>query len=199
MLAGDLDVTVDDTLESPEVESDGPGGVVIEKTADGYRVSWDQAGGNFLDKMLGKLRTGDINLRLPPGHGVDLAATAGDVDLKGVPYLRGYLTAGDLDATGLKGIDFTSRAGNIDVDLTLTEGTHSLTVTAGNVKARLSSDSSVTVKGDVSIGDATSNVPGVKTNGRSLGSGLQGSYGAGAATLNFHVTTGNLELKVDRG
>lgn len=199
MLAGDLDVVVDDAIDQPEVESDGPVDVIVERSDDGFRVRWDQPSGTFLDKMIGKLRSGNLRMRLPTGYGLDLAATAGDVDLVGVPYLRGHLTAGDLDATGLRGIDFTSRAGDIEVEAELTSGSHRLSVTAGNVVLKLAPNSSVAIKADASIGDISSRLPDLKTSSRSLGESLAGNYGAGAATLDVAVTTGSIKLDVRRG
>ncbi len=199
MLAGDLEVTVDESLSKPAVKSDGPGNLIVDDSNDGFHVRWDQAGGGLLDRVLGKLRAGDLEVRIPPGHGVDLAATAGDVDLEGVPYLRGHLTAGNLEATGLKGIDFTSRAGDIDVVLELNEGEHRMNVTAGNVNVKLSPSSSVTVKADVSIGNANSSVDGVRSSGQGLGAGLSGAVGAGDAKLDVHITTGNINLGARRG
>ena len=199
MLAGDLDVVVDDGLEQPEVESDGPVDVIIERSEDGFRVRWDQPSGSFLDKMLGKLRSGNLSLRLPAGYGLDLAATAGDVDLVGVPYLRGHLTAGDLDATGLKGIDFTSRAGDIELEAELTSGSHRINVTAGNVDVRLAPHSSVSIKADASIGDISSRLPDLKPKSRSLGESLEGAFGGGAANLDIAVTTGSIKLGEGRG
>jgi len=199
MLAGELDVVVDDGLEEPEIESDGPVDVIVERAGNDFKVRWDQPSGSFLDKMLGRLRSGNLSMRLPAGYGLDLAATAGDVDLVGVPYLRGHLTAGDLDATGLKGIDFTSRAGDIEIEAELTSGSHRINVTAGNVQVRLAPASGVAIKADASIGDISSKLPGLKTKGRSLGESLEGNYGNGAAQLEVSVTTGSIDLGERRG
>lgn len=199
MLAGELDVRVDENLEEPGLESDGPGDVIIERADNGFVIRWDQAGGSFLDRMLGRLRSGNLSLRLPPGYGLDLAATAGDVDMEGVPYLRGHLTAGDLDAKGLKGFDFTSRAGDIDIEAELTSGAHRINVTAGNVSLRLAPNSGVTIKADASIGDISSRLPGLETRSRSLGESLEGVFGNGAARLDMSVTTGSIRLGVGRG
>src|SRR5690554_3782116 len=197
--SGELDVRVDENLEEPGLESDGPGDVIIERADNGFVIRWDQAGGSFLDRMLGRLRSGNLSLRLPPGYGLDLAATAGDVDMEGVPYLRGHLTAGDLDAKGLKGFDFTSRAGDIDIEAELTSGAHRINVTAGNVSLRLAPNSGVTIKADASIGDISSRLPGLETRSRSLGESLEGVFGNGAARLDMSVTTGSIKLGVGRG
>ena len=199
MLAGELEVRVDESLEEPGVESDGPVDVIIERADNGFVIRWDQPGGSFLGKMIGRLRSGNLSVRLPPGYGLDLAATAGDVDLEGVPYLRGHLTAGDLDAKGLKGIDFTSRAGDIDIEAELTSGSHRINVTAGNVNLRLAPTSGVAITADASIGDISSKLPDLKTTSRSLGESLVGVFGNGSASLDMSVTTGSIRLGVSRG
>jgi hypothetical protein len=199
MLAGDLDVKVDERLEEPEVESDGPVDVIVERSEDGFKVRWDQPTGSFLDKMIGRLRSGKLSMRIPVGYGLDLAATAGDVDLVNVPYLRGHLTAGDLDATGLKGIDFTSRAGDIDIEVELTSGEHRVNVTAGAVDLKVAPASSVIIKADASIGDISNKLLDNRTISSSLGESLEGRYGAGEARLTVAVTTGNIKLEPKDG
>lgn len=195
-LAGDLHVKTDDSLDSPTVKSDGPVTATVEPSGDGYRVSWDQPTGSFLDKMLGRLKTGNLHLRIPKGYGLELEATAGNVELHGVPYLRGHLTAGNVEARGLKGIDFTGRAGNFELELELTSGAHQLKVTAGNLELELAPTSDVRVRAEASIGDVSSRVPGLETGSRGLGQTLEGVYGNGAADLELRVTTGNIELEL---
>lgn len=199
MLAGDLHVKVDERLEEPEAESDGPVDVIVERSENGFRVRWDQPSGSFLDKVIGRLRSGKLSLRIPPGYGLDLAATAGDVDLVNVPYLRGHLTAGDLDATGLKGIDFTSRAGDLDIEVELTSGEHRVSVTAGAVDLKVAPASSVIIKADASIGDISNKLLDNRTISSSLGESLEGRYGAGEARLTVAVTTGNIKLEPRNG
>lgn len=195
-LAGDLIVTVDESLESPTIKTDGPGAPSIEPSAQGFRVTWNEQTGSFLDKMLGRLKAGNLSMSLPKGYGLDLAASAGNVTLHDVPYLRGHLTAGNLKATRLKGVDFAGRAGNLMAEVELTAGTHQLKVTAGNVNVKLAPNSDVHVKAEASIGDVSSKVPGLKPSNGGLGGSLNGAYGAGAATLDVRVTTGNIDLVV---
>ncbi len=204
MLAGDLTVNVDESLEEPEAECDGPVDVIIERTTYGFEVRWDNpnrdhAGSSFVEKMLGKFKAGNLRLTLPKGLGLDLRATAGNVTMTGVPYLLGHMTAGNLDAKDLKGIDFTSRAGDTRVALDLTGGQHRMNVVAGNIKAVLAHGSSAAVTASASIGDITSRIPGTKKKGRGLGEQLSGTLGAGEAKLDIVVTTGNLLLEVDDG
>lgn len=199
MLAGDLEVTVDEALAEPEVESDGPVDVSVERGENGFDVRWDQPSGSFLDKMISRLRSGNLNLRIPAGYGLDLAATAGDVELVNVPYLRGHLTAGDLDATGLRGIDFTSRAGDIDIEVELSSGEHRINVTAGSVELRVTPASSVTIKAAASIGDVANKLLDNRTVSGSLGESIEGSYGGGQARLDVAVTTGKIKLEPSGG
>ena len=197
MIAGDLDVWAVDGLSGPEVEG-GPGTINVEDTAEGYTVKFAPDRGGVMDRFLSHIRSGDLKVRIPSDHGVVIKATAGDVDLHGVRYLRGNLTAGDLNADVLEGIDFSSMAGDLDVGLRLTTGRHVLTIGAGDVEVTLDDRSDVTVDATVSIGDATSHAPGFSRNHRSIGSQLGGQGGSGAAHLELRATTGDVDVAVRR-
>ncbi|MEJ2666558.1 MAG: DUF4097 family beta strand repeat-containing protein [Deinococcales bacterium] len=197
LLAGDVEVRSVPGLD--EVELAGQqGSVQLEPTADGYvlRHQRDGGGDSWVDRVLSRLRAGNVRVRVPEGFGVDLNVTAGDVDMDGVAYLRGRLTSGDLSAHGLKGIDFLTAAGDVDLGMTLTEGRHSVRATVGDVNIRLGAASSVAVEGSVSIGDASVRVPGFELDRHGIGQRFQGRMGDGAATLAVHVTTGDLNVKV---
>jgi hypothetical protein len=197
LLAGDVEVRSVPGLD--EVELAGQqGSVQLEPTADGYilRHQRDGGGDSWVDRVLSRLRAGNVRVRVPEGFGVDLNVTAGDVDMHGVAYLRGRLTSGDLSAQGLKGIDFLTAAGDVDLGMTLTEGRHSVRATVGDVSIRLGAASSVAVEGSVSIGDASVRVPGFELDRHGIGQRFQGRMGDGAATLAVHVTTGDLNVKV---
>lgn len=196
MLAGDLDVYVDGSLQAPVVRSTRDIEAVIEQADYGFLVKWEQLGQGLRGLLHQGAEASKVKLILPEGFGLDLRGTAGDVDLRGVPYLRGHLIAGDVDAKGLKGVDFTCRAGDVELELELTDGTHSLTVTVGDAELELGPNSSVQIVGEVVIGDIRSELPGVVPSGRGAGARLEGTVGAGAATLDVRVTTGNLELEV---
>lgn len=209
VVAGDLDVHVDPGLSEPKVTSDS-GEATLEATDYGYRVALGVKGeGFFLRNLEGPLagllagrgRPGDVKLTLPAGFGIDLVMTTGDVDLHGVPYLRGSLSAGDLDAYGLEGIDLSSLAGDVSVSLRASSGRHRILNTAGELKVVLLPGSDVTVNGDVSIGEVKAGPE--FTTGRRLMSGtVTGTLGAGVARLDLKVTAGSIKLRTgtdDRG
>ena len=208
LVAGDLDVGVDPQLTEPRAESD-TGEAALERTDYGYRVSIGRGEGSFLRGLEGPLaglliskgRPGDLKLTLPAGYGVDLAMTTGDVDLDGVPFLRGTLSAGDLDAHGLEGINFSSMAGDVSVSLRPTSGRHRIVNTAGELKVTLLPGSDVAVHGDVSIGEAKAG-PEFQTGRRMMSGTVSGAIGAGTARLDLKVTAGTIKLKTgtdDRG
>ncbi|HNQ99460.1 MAG TPA: hypothetical protein PKN52_05635 [Trueperaceae bacterium] len=208
LVAGDLDVGVDPQLTEPRAESD-TGEAALERTDYGYRVSIGRGEGSFLRGLEGPLaglliskgRPGDLKLTLPAGYGVDLAMTTGDVDLDGVPFLRGTLSAGDLDAHGLEGINFSSMAGDVSVSLRPTSGRHRIVNTAGELKVTLLPGSDVAVHGDVSIGEAKAG-PEFQTGRRMMSGTVSGAIGAGTARLDLKVTAGSIKLRTgtdDRG
>ncbi len=199
MLAGDLGVSVDSTIEEPVANSEVSGTLEVETTPDGFRVRLQPKEGGFLDRMLGGFRSGRVDLRIPAGYGADIAATAGDIDLEHVPYLRGKLTAGDLDAVGLRGIDFTTMAGDVEVSVDLREGTHRIAATAGDVTIRFHPDCNVQVNGSVSIGDIDSKLPGLESTRQGLGQRFSATLGDGAATLDVRLATGRLNLEPEHG
>lgn len=199
MFGGDLKVTVDPALSEPTVTTDIPASTSLEPTPDGFRVRWEGAELGFPHNMFGKLKSGNIDLRLPPEHGLDLAATAGDVKLKGVPALKGHLTAGKLSARGLRAIDFSTRAGEVNVELAIASGAHAIAVTAGNIEIDFSPSASVTIDASVSIGEIRSKLPGLNPVSRGIGASLHGAVGSGAASLNLAATAGNIELEHQNG
>jgi len=198
LLAGDIALRADPQATEVVLAGDVEG-VKVEPTDDGFSIRHQMADHNdsWVDRILTRIRTNHLDVRVPAGYGVDLSITAGDVDLDGIPYLRGHLTSGDLDARGLRGIDFRTAAGDLDLEMTLTEGRHSLRATAGDVNVKLGAGSDVDVRGAVSIGDASVRAPGFDAERRGLGQRFEGRVGGGAATLDLHVTTGDLEVRVD--
>ncbi|HET8985142.1 MAG TPA: hypothetical protein VFN03_05215, partial [Trueperaceae bacterium] len=184
MIAGDLDVWAVDGLTGPEVEG-GPGNINVEDTPDGYAVKFAPDRGGALDRFLSHVRSGSLRVRVPPEFGVVVKATAGDVDLHGVRYLRGNLTAGDLSADALEGIDFSSMAGDLEVSLRLTGGHHVLTMGAGDLEVMLDDRSDVRVDASVSIGDVSSEAHGFSHSRRTVGGEMTGQLGSGEGRLEL--------------
>lgn len=193
-LAGDLDVRVDASLDAPEV--DGPEGISVRETGQGYELDVDR-GSSFFDRLMSGRFDRHIDIRLPENIGVDLRIKAGDVELRGVPYLKGHILAGDVDARGLRGVDLSMSAGDLDLWLTLTEGEHRVNMTAGDVHVRLDPASDVNVEGRVSIGDAS--MPAEFSSKRSgIGESFSGTIGNGTARLSITQSTGDAKVSVDR-
>jgi len=154
--------------------------------------------GNVIDRFLSSLRSGDLDVRIPPHFGVAIQATAGDIDLHGVRYLRGRLRAGDVSADRLEGVDFALMAGEFGATLDLKAGEHVITIGAGDVSVSLPSGADVTVTGRVSIGDLDSRIDGLEERGSGLGGEVAGVLGAGSAKLRLRVTTGDLSIRSER-
>ncbi len=192
LMAGDLDVTVDPSLSMPIATSDA-GNVALEPTDDGYRLA-SRSGQGGLGGLLGKVRAGNFKVVLPDGYGLELAKMVGDIDLKDVPYLRGTLSAGDIDAHGLRGVDFTTLAGDVYLSLKPQPGRHQVRAKVGDIEAVLLPGSDVTVKGNVSMGDITASEP-FKTERNLVSENVTGTLGTGRATLDLWVTAGSIEVR----
>ncbi len=197
MLGGDLEVHAVPGLTKPTVEG-GPGELRVDEVEDGYRVRFDPEGSGFLGGLISSLRSGEIVLQMPADHGLVVEATAGDVQVHGVKYLRGRMRAGDLDAFGLEGVDFSMTAGDLDATLDLRSGRHAITVGAGDVNVKIVEGSDVAVSGRVSIGDVSTTAEGLERRSSGLGGTVTGTIGTGAARLDLRVTTGDLEVGTAR-
>ncbi len=189
MFAGNLEVRVDGSLERPTTE----GEVTLTQEEQNYVVR-QVRNGSVLTTPLGPRR--NVEVTLPAGYGLDLDLKGGNVDLYDVPFLKGKLLAGNLDAKTLGGIHLDMKAGNLDASLRLTEGEHRLDLKAGNGELRLLPGSSVAVSGEVKAGGVeTKN--GLFTFERGLtGGSFRGTVGEGRASLTISQTAGNLELAV---
>jgi len=192
LMAGDLDVTVDPSLSAPTASSD-VGSVGLEATEDGYRLA-SRSGQGALGGFFGKVRAGNFKVVLPDGYGLELAKMVGDVDLKDVPYLRGTLSAGDMDAHGLLGVDFTTLAGDVFLSLKAQHGRHQVRAKVGDIEAVLLPGSDVTVNGNVSMGDITASEP-FKTERSLVSESVSGKLGSGRATLDLWVTAGSIKVR----
>ena len=192
MFAGNLEVRMDERLERPTTEGE------VELTQEGQiYVVRQTSNGDFLSNLLNAQR--NVEVTLPAGYGVDLNMKGGNVELYDVPFLKGKMMAGNLDARALGGIQLDMKAGNLDASLRLTEGEHRLDLKAGNGELRFLPGSSVTVSGEVKVG-------GVETRGGAfvfergrnyVGGRFRGAVGAGRASLEISQTAGNLELVVE--
>jgi len=197
LFACELDVTIDAGVAVPAVETKN-GEVGVETTDDGWRIAQrDRSEGNWLERLIDGVHQGRVTLRLPEGTGVDLDVKAGDVELHGVPALRGRLLAGDLDARGLRAVDLSVSAGDVDLSLDPTAGMHRVRLSVGDLSIRLPAHADVEVEGHVSIGDASASAPFSTRRTGMVAQLVQGTMGQGSATLRADVGTGDLTVRSD--
>jgi hypothetical protein len=201
LLAGDLEIQVEDGLASPTVSGHGPGEIGLEKTERGYRLKGGVGadGSSLLGRLLGGLARGNIELCVPKGWGVRFDMKAGDVEVRGpLAYLQGELLAGDLDADELHGVDLQVKAGDIDLAVRIDEGRHRIQALAGDLNVRLLRDSHVELTGRVNIGDLS--LPDQWSRaGRGLGASFEHTLGRGTGKLALELDTGDLDVEVENG
>ena len=198
LLAGDLSLRADPNVTEVVVRGDTDS-VRVEPSADGFTVRHvkDDGQDSWVDRFLSRIRSGHVELRVPTGTASTSPSRRATSRSKASRSCAGVSTSGDLDARGLRGIDFTTAAGDLDLEMTLTEGRHRLRATAGDVNVRLGAGSDVAVDGSVSIGSASVRAPGFDTDRRGVGQRFQGRVGEGKAQFDVHVTTGDVHVKVD--
>ena len=207
LLAGDLEIRVDETLAEPQVENDR-GNLRLSREGEHYRVfalkrkkpKLERGGvdglldgiSDFVSGIVG--RVGDVSLRVPKGFGVVLESKSGDVEVHGLPFLKAQLLAGDLDLHGVGGCDLTMSAGDVDAALLLTSGVHRIKLSAGDVDVRLLEGSSVQVTGSLSMGDLDARPP-FEAARSGMGASLSGTVGGGAAQLEILVSAGDVDVR----
>ncbi len=183
LTAGQLEARLDPGLEAPVVE--GP--AEVRRVGADLEVVPEQMNVGFLSGLLG--RAGSLELRLPPGWGLEVDSKAVQVEAQGIDFLKGRVAAGNVELSAVKGLDLEVTAGNIEGSLLLHEGKHQLRVSMGNAELDLLPGSSVRVLPSVSLGNQEIKGLVRDTNGR----GKQ--LGEGRASLEVSVRMGNLEIK----
>ncbi len=193
MLAGDLDVHVDTSLSEPVFE----GKAELTRRGDNFEIRQrprQKEGESILDNLLNWVKAGDLRVRIPAGYGLEVQSKAGDINVRDIPYLKGKLLAGDVDAQAIGGVDLVLQAGDVDVSLRLTAGEHRLKAKAGDVNVVLLAGSSVTTKGNISAGSL--HVEGPFTRRESMTGGrFEGTVGAGTARLEVDLMAGDVSVK----
>jgi hypothetical protein len=193
-----VQVEVDPTLQEPVVDA-RQGDIRLEASEGGWRVA--QGGpreGTWLERLVDGVRGTRLHLRLPPRTGVALDVKAGDVEMDGVPALRGRLMAGDLDARGLRAVDVAVNAGDLDLGLDPAPGLHRVRLSVGDAELHLPDSADVRVEAEVAIGDASASAPFGSERRGMVAEHVEGVMGEGRATLRIEVGTGDLDVKVDR-
>lgn len=191
LTAGNLTVNVDPSALEPRITSKhGLSDVQVVPEGQNYRIS---ASGEKDAGWFGFLRGAtfaDVEVVVPSGFGLEVNSRAGNVTVSGTPYLKGKVSAGQLVAQDIGGLDVEVRAGNFEGSAHLTEGPHRLSVAAGNAELKILPESDYRLSGHVVMGN-------LETSGRyqNSGSGMRQSvnvlHGQGRADLRVDVKMGN--------
>ncbi|MCS7067507.1 MAG: hypothetical protein RMK51_00680 [Meiothermus sp.] len=182
LTAGQLEARLDESLQMPVVE--GPAEV---RSVGADLEVWPETAGEGFFGLLG--RVGSLELRLPPGWGLEIDGKAAQVEAEGVAFLKGRVAAGNVELQAVEGLDLEVTAGNIDGSLLLREGQHRLRASMGNVELEMLPGSSVCLSPSVSLGNQE-----IRGFDRTA-NGAARRLGEGRASLEVSVRMGNLEVK----
>lgn len=200
LMAGDVRVSVDESLTAPVASTKGAGKTELEETGEGYRYrgTGSSTDDGLIGRFIGSMKAGRTDLAIPAGYGLRLDMKAGHVDITGpIPFLTGHLLAADLDARELHGVDLTVSAGDVDLALRIDEGENRIKAIAGDLNVRLLPGSDVSVSGTVSIGDLS--LPREwRHRSRGLGNDFEHELGEGRGRLRIELGTGDLDVEADR-
>lgn len=192
----DLEVSLDSSLDKPHIE----GGVQVSQEGEnllinevhGRRQRAEVEG--FLNAVLRFLEDEDrVSLRLPQGWGLEFHVTSGDVEVKGIPAIKGHSTSGDIELEGATSLELEMASGDLEAELSLTQGRHRIRIANGDAEVSLV-DSSVQVSGVVMHGDFDA-----RGNFWQSGQKIKGTVGKGQAELDIHIVHGDLTLEDKHG
>lgn len=205
VLAGNIKVSTDDSLDAPTVTGRGNGGFTVTQRGERYEVQ--QTRGGF--------ETGNVTVEIPTDFGVEVDSRLGNVTIRGAAAVRGRVTAGNVKVRDTRGIDLVMKAGELDVTARLSEGRHRIESQAGNVSVKLLEGSSLTLTGKMIVGEANVCAPfrldknsfradqdddtsfWARVDKQLWGATLSGRLGDGSATLDLSLKAGNLSVKAD--
>ncbi|RDI94831.1 hypothetical protein DV704_10190 [Meiothermus sp. QL-1] len=170
MVAGEIEARLEPSLGEPVVE----GAAEVRSIEEGLQVE-----PSFLGRM------GTLELRLPAGWGLELEAKAAQVEAQGLPFLRGRVTAGNVELQEVEGLDLEVVAGNVEGSLLLKSGQHRLRVFLGNAELRFLPESSVRLR--TQVGAGRRELRGFEPLGG------EARMGEGLAQLEVNLRMGNLE------
>lgn len=195
---GDFDISVNDALQQPVCETVEP-----EITEAGARISVPKQARSgseplsFLDRIVDSFRGADLNIEIPAGWGVILDVKGGDVDIDGpVAGVRGRLLAGDLSVSDTASAVVAVKAGEAEIGLRASSGSHRVDVKVGQVDVRILPGSHLAVDASVSVGNVSGK--GLNVSGSGIGSTGTGTLGSGAGAagkLAVSVTTGDIRIR----
>lgn len=190
----DLEVYLDRDLTRPRIEGD----VKVQENGQDLMLSSSlgsrrRGSAQFLGLNLDwdfDFSTGhDPVIRLPEGWGLEVELASGDLEVSGLPFVRGSVASGDVELVGIRGVDLKVISGDLEAELILTGGEHRLEVVSGDAEIRFR-DSSVTLLGKLSNGelDRRGNFTQEKRK-------VTGTVGGGKAKLLLSVASGDLTLE----
>lgn len=183
LTAGQLEARFDPAIELPVLE----GLAEVRRVGADLEIVPETMNAGFLNGLLGRM--GPLELRLPPGWGLEVEGKAAQVEAQGIDFLKGRVAVGNVELEAVKGLDLEVTAGNIEGSLLLLEGTHQLRVSMGNAELDLLPSSSVQLSASVSLGNQE--IRGLERNPN----GGDRQLGEGRARLEVSVRMGNLEIK----
>jgi hypothetical protein len=186
LTAGELEARLDPSLQMPVAE----GSAEVRQVGADLEVTPNMVSSSLLGGLLGPM--GSLELRLPPGWGLELDSKAAQVEVQKISFLKGRVAAGNVELEAVEGLDLEVSAGNIDGSLLLCEGQHRLRVSMGNAELDLLPGSSVRLSSGVSLGNLE--VKGFSRSHAADGSEVR-QVGDGRASLEVFVRMGNLEVK----
>lgn len=193
LTAADLSVHAADVAE-PVVKASEENQLDVTHTADGLRIASRRP--ISVEGWFGRLRTLEVEVRLPRDWGLSLDQKAGDANVHDVPYVRGRMLAGDLEVAGARAVDVSKAAGDLQVAFRPTEGRHRIVAKAGDVDVRLLDGSDATIEASLTIGDLTAK--GLQVDRRTVGAEARGQVGQGRAQVEVRLTAGDLDIRLPR-
>lgn len=191
LTAGNLTVNTDPTLSEPRVTSKhGLSDVQIVAEDSNYRVraSGEKDAGWF--GFLKGATFADVEVAVPQGFGLEISTRAGNVTVNGTPYLKGSVSAGQLVARDIGGLDVEVRAGNFEGSARLNSGQHRLSVAAGNAELKILPESDYRLSGSVVMGNLETTGR-YKNNSSGMRQTVNVLHGEGKADLRVDVKMGN--------
>lgn len=191
--AGSVHITADPSINEPSVQTTGRGEVELKRVGQDWEVAFRPKRGHWS----GNLLSADVHmdLRIPADYGINLDGKAGMVTIEDVPYLKGSMAAGTLDARKLDGFNLEVKAGTLRLAACLRQGQHHLDMKAGTAHLILASASDVSITGEVKVGTVELKGPFTRQN-NFIGSSFRGTVGAGTASLEVSQKAGTFTLEV---
>jgi DUF4097 and DUF4098 domain-containing protein YvlB len=179
--SGDVNIQVDPDIDVPIVEGDdGPLPV--------YSVN------NGQGKMSIESLDTDLDITLPENYGVILEVKSGDVSIEDC-FVTGKVLSGDVSLENITGLQLTVMSGDVDGNLKLTKGTHSLEVMSGDVSLIFQEGSSLSFRGNVQAGEATISHSKGDLNHEDMS--FEGKVAEGEAQLSLEVQSGDLNIDIE--